>query len=375
MELKHLPPFRRATTSRRRRIMVICNFLEEVVALTGAYDGFNTTPFPSRLNWQGLGECQLEMDLMSVWSSQLYGPRCQRLLVLMEHPTLETRQLLGCKAMFFEKVLSHERDCQYLIIIDQHVVVNELSTGPGRPGIDSSSPSCDLLSDRIFSAQSTATKLPKNSANIMYYKDRGCSYDVSPDPADNLAALHVTLKSVFEAHETSSTPLNVLVVVGDEPTRSQATVELFKNQMENILEPPSSTQPAHRPRHPTRETEAKSISFTFLQTGRPGLSPGMFGCCRDDGVFCSALLSELEHVSPRLLEVLRPSALEGCSLSEFLDLYLPAAGIPPDPLGGYRVARRGLCVASGPLSGTGQRPCAPCQASRLCGGPKSCLLQ
>lgn len=344
-ELRQLPSFRAASSQQRERILDILSFLETVVQLSGAYDGFNTMPFPSMLHWANLGECILEQDLCSVRGAQLYGPRVQRLLVLADHPSTEARQLLGCSGLFFEKVCSREPGCQYVVLLDQGVLTKELTGQQGTPGLDFSSPSVELLSQRVLAAQC--------GVHFQYFKDRSYSYDTGPDPNDNLASLNVALQTVFSAHEEHpESPLNVLVVVGADPTRTQAIVNVFKSKL-------AALAPSEAP-----------VAFTFLQTGNPAEAPGLFECCRDDGQFCSSLLQELADVSPRVVEVLRPSVLAGASLSEFLGTQLPLEGTPCDPIGDYRQVRRGLCVPSAPA-----RPCAPCRGSRLCGAPKSCSLQ
>eukprot|EP00656_Telonema_subtile_P035240 TRINITY_DN3921_c0_g1_i4.p1 TRINITY_DN3921_c0_g1~~TRINITY_DN3921_c0_g1_i4.p1 ORF type:complete len:238 (+),score=50.15 TRINITY_DN3921_c0_g1_i4:207-920(+) len=151
--LRRLPPFRTATPAQRAEILDVASFLETVMELTGAYDGFNTMPFPSNLNWGNLGECILDQDLCSVRSAQLYGPRTQRLIVLAEHPTADSRRLAGCMSLFFEKINSGEPDCQYVVLIDKAVLVKEYAAMPGTPGVDFASPSEEVLSQRVLAAQ------------------------------------------------------------------------------------------------------------------------------------------------------------------------------------------------------------------------------
>lgn len=373
VKLRSMTPFREASQEDRKQILDIVDLLEGVMLSTGAYDAFNTTPFPSYLNWNGLGECQLEQDLHVVCGpAQLYHPRTQRLMILYDHPATEIRQLLGSTCLWFEKLISKERECRYAVLIDQAVLMREATSSKGIPGVDTPSPTVDLLTERVMESQSNPDAephLPEGwKIEIILFKDRAFSYETTPDPLDNLSSLNVALQKVFEMHhEQPQLPLNVLVIVGQDPTRTEAIVSLFSSRINELVESPEGSAPEDSNSLPEHTVLP---CFSFLQTGAPGAEPGMFECCREDGLFCSRILTDTHNISPALVEVLRPSVMAGDSLHEFLKKHLPSPseGLPRDPIGGYRVSRRNTCVPS-----SSGRPCV--SSSRLCGTPKGCILQ
>jgi len=183
------------------------------------------------------------------------------------------------RALFFRKVLSRERTSQFAIVMDWQVFEEELSwkeRAAHDPTPDNENRRTDLtigtpiqdthcgqsvvdrLIRRIQDAQSTDSERPKHSTRISYFVDANVK-------EKTLHTLDVELEKLFDAHlQTVQVPKHVLVVVGEDPTTLEATLDTFNSKIHGKV-PPIILQLLAK-KGELLPGIMPNITFTFLQT-------------------------------------------------------------------------------------------------------------